>query len=194
MKITRKSLIVVAVVLSLAVMATPIVASSEIIRLEQSSFTVMFNVGACQVVTSEYSTKHFLFNKPIASTNVGTATTIGPDPCIDVSVDGIHITVPPNITVPFAVVDIRNPGNDTVVKTYAMVAYLWVPAGGDFLGLPVPPNAPVQAGANAELTDRGHQSLQYEGYVYVYTTWGYQVVPFTAQGHPDTGFVVQPGP
>jgi hypothetical protein len=128
----------------------------------------------------------------VASTNVGTATTIGPDPCIDVSVDGVHITVPPNITVPFAVVDIRNPGNGTVIKTYAMV--MASAPGGDFLGLPVPPAPLVQAGANAELINRGHQSLQYEGYVYVYTTWGYLVAPFTAQGHPDAGFVVQPGP
>jgi hypothetical protein len=190
MKITRKFLIIVAVVLALVVMATPVIASSKIIRLEQSSFTVTFNVGACQIVTSEYSTKHFLFNKPIASTNVGTATASGTCPPIDVG--GVPVIIPIGVPVPFAVVDIRNPGNDTVIKTYAMVM---APAsGGDFLGLPVPSNALVQAGANAELINRGHQSLQYEGYVYVYTTWGYLVAPFTAQGHPDEEFVVQPGP
>ena len=185
MRITRKSLIVVAVVLALAVMATPVIASSKIIRLERSTFMVTFNVGTCQVVTDEYSTKHFVFNRPVASTNVGTATATGV--CPPINVGGVPVPIP-NFPVPFAVVDIRNPGNDTVIKTYAMVAYV---LGSAFPGLPVPPDAPVQAGVTAELINRGHQSLEYNGYVYIYTVYGdYLTVPFVAVGDPDSGFSI----
>lgn len=198
MKITKKSLIVVAVVLALAVMATPVIASS-ILELQRSTFDVAFNITpTCQVVTKEFSTKHILFGRPVASTNVGTATATHPtDPdasgvCTQVTVPGVPtpITINYGDTVPFAVVDIRNPWSDIVIKTYAMVAY--VPSGG-FLGLPVPSDAPVQAGAYARLV-KFRPPLKYIGYVYVYTGPGkedYLTVPFVAEGHPDTGFVVK---
>ncbi len=62
----------------------------------------------------------------------------------------------------------------------------------------VPPGlpTPIQAGANAWLKNDG-PSLTYEGYAYAYIGLpgqDYLTVPFTAMGHPETGFDVQPGP
>jgi hypothetical protein len=141
MKITRKSLIVVAVVLALAVMVTPVIASPpDIIRLERSVFGVVFDLGACTVESAEYSTKHFVFGRPMASTNVGTAMVtsgtcvVGP------------FTVPSGGSVPFAVVDVRNPGNGTVIATYALAL---IP---DEL---VPPGLPAPAAAASDPAQPG---------------------------------------
>jgi len=184
MKITRKSLSVAVIVLALAVMVTPVIASPpDIIRLERSVFGVVFDLGACTVQTAEYSTKHFVFGRPMASTNVGTATVTS-----GICVVG-PFTIPSGGSVPFAVVDVRNPGNGTVIATYA---FALIPDELVPPGLP----KPIQAGANAWLKKHG-PSLTYEGYAYVYTGPGpydYQTVPFTAMGHPETGFDVQPGP
>jgi hypothetical protein len=192
MKITRKSLIVVAVVLVLAVMVTPVVASPPpIYRLEQIEFDMVFRIPEteCTVATHELSTKHFVFGRPMASTNVGIATVSTPDPsipCIVVQVGEEPLIIEDGDWAGFAVVDVRNPGNGTVIATYAIV-----PTGQS--SLPLPP----QVGANAWLTTGG-PSLTYEGYAYIYVGLpgqDYLTVPFTAVGHPDTGFFdVQPGP
>jgi hypothetical protein len=176
MKITRKFLIVAVIVLALAVMATPIIAAPpDVIELKWSTFQVDFNIpGMCKVKTTEYSTMHKLFGRPMASTDVGTAMVtegmcvVGP------------FEIPTGDSVPFAVVDVRNPGNGTVIATYGIA----------LIGFPTP----IQAGANAWLTTGG-PSLTYEGYAYVYTGGepDYQVVQFTAEGHPPN-FDVQPGP
>jgi hypothetical protein len=187
MRISKKSLILVAVGLTLAAIAAPVLASPPpLYKLEQSSFSVDFQVGDCLVRTTEYSTQHFVLGRPMASTNIGTVVGISPNPiCISVQVGGIPINVPSNTPVPFAVVDVRNPGNGTVVATYAII-----PPGEGFLDLPVP--TPVQVGANAWLKEHG-PSLTYEGYVYVFTgpdDTDYLVVPFTAQGDAVSGFDV----
>jgi hypothetical protein len=184
MKNRKKFLMVVAVVLALAVIATPVIASPPpIYSLERSVFSVVFNLGACTVETAEYSTKHFVFGRPMASTNVGTATVtsgtcvVGP------------FTIPPGGSVLFNVVDVRNPGNGTVIATYA---FALIPE--ELLPPSLP--KPIQAGANAWLKKHG-PSLTYEGYAYIYMGLpgqDYLTVPFTAAGHPETGFDVQPGP
>jgi len=120
----------------------------------------------------------------MASTNVGTAMVTSSTPCVVGP-----FTVPPGGSVPFAVVDVRNPGNGTVITTYA---FALIPDELLPPGLPTP----IQAGANAWLKKHG-PSLTYEGYAYVYIGvpgQDYLTVPFTAMGHPETGFDVQPGP
>jgi hypothetical protein len=191
MKNRKKFLIVAAIVLALAVVTTPVIASPPpIYSLERSEFDMTFNIPEtqCTVTTEELSTKHFVFGRPMASTNVGKATVSTPHPsipCIVVQVGGEPLIIKHGDWAGFAVVDVRNPGNGTVIATYAIV-----PLGQS--SLPLPP----QVGANAWLTTGG-PSLTYEGYAYIYLGLpgqDYLTVPFTVMGHPETGFDVQPGP
>lgn len=189
MKITRKSLIVVAVVLALAVIATPVIASQPLVyelvwdHWSDMTFTIpppTPSLPPCTLTAEEWSTKHTLFGRPMASTNVGRITATGF--CPKIPVGGGEIPIPPEVW--FAVVDVRNPGNGTVIATYGIATVL-----GELPPLPWP----VQAGANAWLKKHG-PSLNYEGYVYVCTAQEpdphYEVVQFTAEGYPPN-FVVK---
>lgn len=187
MKITRKFLIAVAIVLALAVMAAPVIASPPpIYRLERSEFDMTFNIPdfGCKVTTSELSTKHFVLERPMASTNTGTAT-VGSLPgsyclmVIEVPGTPLPLVIKDGDQVGFAVVDVRNPGNGTVIATYAIIPPI--------PGSPLLPFMPV--GANAWLKKHG-PSLTYEGYVYVSIPGSqeYHTEPFTAMGDPDEGF------
>jgi hypothetical protein len=198
MKITKKLLIVGAVVLAFAVIASPVLAFSKIIWLEpQDVFSVRFQLGSCTLDTTEYSTKHWLFGRPIFSTNVGFVNLTGPCP-IDLGWGPIDIG---GISVPFGVLDVRNPNpaNDIVIKSLAMVAPL------DSAALPpglVPPGL-VRAGANAWLVRQGPPH-KYLGYAYLYHCTNpvdlscedkdYLVIPFMAEGSPkpppDVGFTI----
>ena len=186
MKISRKTLILVVIGLALAAIATPVLASPPpLYKLEQSSFSVEFFIPetGCTVTTAELSTQHFVLGRPMASTNVGTITASSPTPiCAAVSVGGLDIVIRNGAEVGFAVVDVRNPGNGTVVATYAILPPDQATA---FFGSP-------QAGANAWLKEHG-PSLTYEGYLYVFkgeSPTDYVVVPFTAQGDAVSGFNV----
>jgi hypothetical protein len=189
MKITRRFLIAVAVVLALAVIATPVIASRppiyELVGDHWSDMTFTIPpppppappLPPCTLTAEEWSTKHILFGRPMASTNVGRITATGF--CPKIPVGGGGIPIPPEVW--FAVVDVRNPGNGTVIATYGIAT---VP--GELPPLPWP----VQAGANAWLKKHG-PSLTYEGYVYVCTVrtpdgtcQHYEHVQFVAEGYP----------
>ena len=154
--------------------------------MEQSSFQVNFSIpipgtgASCTLTTDELSTQHFVLGRPMASTNVGSITASSPIGfCAAVSVDGIDIEIHDGDTVEFAVVDVRNPGNGTVVATYAILPFGQATA---VFGSP-------QVGANGWLKKHG-PVLTYEGYLYIFFEGNYVVVPFTAKGDAVSGFDV----
>ena len=203
MKISRKSLIVLAVVLALAVTAVSVTASVP--PLYRRSFGVDFTYEGCLVRTEEFATVHPMAVMPgvsEVSTNIGTVTASGRNPCIEQEIPGVGtITVKNGEKMPFTVTDVRD-SSGIVAASIATVPIL-APHNGKFLNLSVPKkegkdHIPVQAGANAFLVAVTPPDLVYCGYVYIYTGTtppnGYLTVPFVATGNPSAGFGIELDP
>jgi hypothetical protein len=167
MRITKRLLIGAVVVLALAAVAAPVIAASDLVVLEWTEFEDTFTLGDCTVGTKDVSTKHIIFDLHVASTGVGMVTILD-GPCV---VDGVPIPIPDQLM--YAVVNLRNPRRDAVIKSYVMVR----PAGID-----------VPVGARARLTRSRGDSRTYLGYAYFYEgvdgPRDYQIVPFRLTGTP----------